>query len=238
MDLYSVRNKDNTLPLIYDHLPLDVRVKIIRLWWKITSKFRNDEEAFWYAIKNMICDQHGVHELVPRKFRATTSQHDYKVYFEKTAKLEECFDIIEIVMGTLKKVLEEGVLDNSPLQFEDWIYRLNKIFRDSDIGYEYTEVGIIRTDNKLLHQEIIEKTNQLTNNDVFQNANEEFLSALKHLKAERNKEAMNDALKAFESTMKIIFDHLDWSFSPNDTANKLIEICIEKELIPKYLTSH
>lgn len=239
MDLYSIRNKDKNLPLIYDTLSLNVRVKISRLWSRITSGLEEDkEETLWRVINSAISDQHGVHELVTGKFFDMTFQDECNVYFENTANLDECFDIIEIVMRTFKRIYENGLLDSSRFRFEDSTSQLNKIFRDSNIGYEYTEGIIIRTDNKLLHQNIIDKTIQLTSNDIFLNANEEFLSALQHLKAERNKEALNDALKSFESTMKIIFDHLQWPYSPNGTAKDLINICIEKELIPKYLTTH
>src|SRR5690606_3743387 len=98
--------------------------------------------------------------------------------------------------------------------------------------------GIIRIDSKLLHREIINKTVNLTNNELFANANEEYLSALHHLQHERNKEALNDSLKAFESTLKIIFNKLGWPYESSATSSKLLEICFHNELIPKYLTMH
>lgn len=66
----------------------------------------------------------------------------------------------------------------------------------------------------------------------------EFMNAHEHLRNGRNKEAMNEALKAFESTMKAICTKREWQFDANKaTAAPLINLCFEKGLIPDYMQS-
>ena len=46
------------------------------------------------------------------------------------------------------------------------------------------------------------------------------------------KEAMNEALKAFESVMKVICRKRRWRITEGAGASKLISVCLEKELVP------
>lgn len=49
---------------------------------------------------------------------------------------------------------------------------------------------------------------------------------------------MTEALKSFESTMMAICKARRWSHPPNATAQPLINLLLEKGLIPTDLTSH
>ena len=80
--------------------------------------------------------------------------------------------------------------------------------------------------------------NVLTN-PIYKGANEEFLNAHAHYRKHRYKECLNDCLKAFESCLKTICQKRGWHYDvKNDTANKLIQIVFDNELIPVYLESH
>jgi hypothetical protein len=62
------------------------------------------------------------------------------------------------------------------------------------------------------------------------------MRAHKHYREGKYKEAINEALKAFESTMKAICDHRKWKYDKNkDTAKTLLEILLREELVPSYL---
>ena len=71
--------------------------------------------------------------------------------------------------------------------------------------------------------------------DEYSGANEEFLKAHEHYRHGRYKECLNESLKAFESTMKVICQKRGWSYNQNDTAKKLIEICLSNDLVPSFL---
>jgi len=73
---------------------------------------------------------------------------------------------------------------------------------------------------------------------AFKGANEEFLSAHAHYREGKYKECLNDSLKAFESTLKVICHKRRWAFKATDSAKNLIDLIFEKELIPPFLQSH
>ncbi len=52
------------------------------------------------------------------------------------------------------------------------------------------------------------------------------------------KEAMSNALKAFESTMKAICDENGWGYKEGDTASKLVKIVLDNGLVPHYMEKH
>lgn len=88
--------------------------------------------------------------------------------------------------------------------------------------------------NKLLHSETIRPALLLLTDPEFINANEEFLSAHEHFRYNRNKECLNECLKAFETTMKIICMKNQWSFKESDTAKSLIKNLIDNKFLPGY----
>jgi len=87
-----------------------------------------------------------------------------------------------------------------------------------------------------LHDGIVDVTLKLTNNSIFENSNDEFLSALEHFRSNRFKECLTDCLKSLETTLKIVCKENNWVFDQDkDTASILIDICINNGLFPKYL---
>ncbi len=59
-----------------------------------------------------------------------------------------------------------------------------------------------------------------------------------HYSHGRNKEALIDGLKAFESTLKIICNERGFPFDPHDTSKKLIAILLNNNFIPIYHESN
>lgn len=236
-DLYSKRNKKTSDELIYDIIGEKLRVQIIRTWKKFFDQY--DEtitDLLWEEINSVICDEHGKHTLLPNGIGRSKESYKCQKYFENLQSLEESFDVIEIIfkaISTIPKVVHQ-TLSISP---EEIYQELNERFQENDFGYEFTKGRIVRIDNKLLHGDILDQTIHLTNDTKFSNANEEFVSALNHLRHKRNKEALNDSLKSFESTMKIIIYDMGWEYDENDTASKLIQKCLDNDLIPKFLQS-
>lgn len=236
-DLYSVRNKKTPENLIYDSIGVKLRTQIVRVWSRFFRQLDPDiSEEIWFEINSVICDEHGVNSIYEPPIGFYKESEKCRKYFERLEQIEELFDVIEAVFRAITKVPE--ILNQRVGITPDHIIAdLNSRFRENDFGYEYNRGNILRIDNNLLHEDIIDQVIHLTNEPLFQNANEEFLSALTHLKNGRNKEALSDSLKAFESTMKIIIHDFKWDYQQNDTASKLIQKCLDKELIPKFLQS-
>lgn len=63
------------------------------------------------------------------------------------------------------------------------------------------------------------------------------MKAHDHYRHGRHKEAITEALKAFESTMKAICDARQWSYPATATAKPLIDAALKNNLIPAPLAN-
>lgn len=80
------------------------------------------------------------------------------------------------------------------------IDELNTRFKESGVGYSFSSGDIIRIDSQLLHAEAVKPAVMLLNGSDYRGAQEEFLGAHEHYRHGNNKEALNDCLKALESS--------------------------------------
>jgi hypothetical protein len=117
------------------------------------------------------------------------------------------------------------------------IAELNTRFREHGVGYQF-EGQLVRIDSQYIHQEAVKPALSILSDKAYVGPQEEFLSAHEHFRHGRCQEALVYALKAFESTMKVICGKRKWTYNKNDTAKKLITICFENGLIPQFWQSH
>ncbi len=117
------------------------------------------------------------------------------------------------------------------------IAEINARLREHGVGYEYDR-EIIRIDAELIHSNAVKPALTLLRNAQFTGAEEEFLSAYKHYQRGENKEALSDALKAFESTMKSIYDKRKWPYGKTATASGLVRIAFDHGLVPDFWANH
>jgi hypothetical protein len=115
------------------------------------------------------------------------------------------------------------------------VEELNRRFEQHGIGYQFVGGKLIRKDSGYVHKEAVEPAFRLLHDEQFSGAADEFLRAHERFKEGRYKEAIAEALKAFESTMKTICDLRRWPYSDRDTARGLIKIMLDNELIPSSL---
>ncbi len=111
---------------------------------------------------------------------------------------------------------------------------LNIRFKENAVGYQYVDGEIVRVDSELIHAEAVKPALRLLNTKEYAGPHQEFLSAYEHYREGKNKEALNDCLKAFESTMKAICDKRGWAYKPGDTAKALIDILYAEGLVPPF----
>jgi len=240
-DIYSKRNKKPIDVFLYEGLSEKLKIQIEYIW---KNFFQNVDEDLardiWDAIHKILCEEHGKKTLFKGLYG---SDHEDIVkvehYFEETETIDENLDVIELVFRLIENTPKfhesNGLNFDSNYQPDQAIKDLNARFLENGIGFEYQAGKIIRVDNKLLHKEVIIETLQFLTSEIFKNANEEFLCAHEHFRHNRNKECLNDCLKAYETTMKIICDVHHWEYKKTDTAKKLLDTCIKNELIPAFL---
>ena len=236
-DIYSKRHKNKNEVFIYDCLTKKLKIQIIKIWEKFFNQIDEyDRDSVWEKIHSLLCEEHGKHTLLNDGFNYYYDSYKVQHYFENKEDLEECLDVIEIVFRAISKTGEYFISINKYIKFssEEAISDLNTRFIENERGFEFNKDNIIKIDSKLLHIEIIKPILGLLNNGDFKNAEDEFLSALEHFRFGKNKECLNDCLKAFESTMKIICFKNRFKYDKSDTSKKLISILIINKFIPTY----
>ena len=82
--------------------------------------------------------------------------------------------------------------------------RINGKLKENSLGYEIVENQLIRIDNQYIHNEVVKTAIQLLHEHQFHAVSDEFLKAHEHYKQGDYKDAIVNAGKAFESTMKTI----------------------------------
>lgn len=245
-DLFSKRQKRlrGEVPEVYtyDAIPQKLRVQIVHI---IEDAFgTNFSSAYTYGrsdaayafVNNTLCREYGVFYLGENERadkRTAVLNH-----LLSAEDVERAIDMIEIsfkyLMIHIKGDREFKHYATPKLTPEEAVQELNERFKEHGVGFQFEANQIIRVDSTFVHAEITKPTLNLLFNKKFSGANEEYLKAHDHYKQGRNKECLTECLKAFESTMKIICTEKGWSFNQTDTANKLIKVCFENDLIPSY----
>lgn len=160
-----------------------------------------------------------------------------------SADAEGALDIIELSF----RVIDRGTRDFYPhtrqkagikQDADDAIEELNHRFREHGVGYQYLNGEIVRVDSQLLHAEVVKPALALLNDAGFTGPADEFMRAFDHHRNGKNKEAIAEALKAFESALKAICADRKWAHPPNATAKPLLDIVFKNELVPKELECH
>ena len=112
--------------------------------------------------------------------------------------------------------------------------------QESNLVFKMTvddAVKDVRVDSKFLHQEVVKPALQLLKAKHYAGANDEFRKAHEHYRYRRYGEAVNEYLKALESTLKVIYKKRKWTFSDKDQAKILLAVIFKKGLVPGYLES-
>jgi len=229
----------------YDQLPKELRVQVIHIWRTSLGVYKDmygDQvlpNKHWILIHDRFCRELGVLTLEPPRDNAF--EKCCKFIFEER-DIDKVLSLIELSFRFIDGYWRERFFydyDDAGAKQEpdDAIDELNKRFKEHGVGYQYVGGEIIKVDSQYIHAEVVRPALFLLQQTGFDGASEEFLKAHEHYRKGRNKEAISEALKAFESTMKSICASMDWTVSPNATAKPLLDVCFSNGLIPQALTS-
>ena len=213
-------------------------VHIIRDTIGVEQPYNDATNRVYADIHKALCKEYGVFSL------KLYESSNFKAIFDSfmnEKNYEKCLDIIELSFKIIDTYIREndytfrealGVSQDP----DSAINELNYRFKESGIGYQFESGELIRVDSNFIHSETVKPALRLLGkNKRYSGANNEFLSAHEHYRHNRYKECLNDCLKSFESLMKAIHDQHSWPYNKNDTAKKLINSCLENNLIPDYL---
>jgi hypothetical protein len=253
-DLYSKRKKlaeRGNQPEVYQYtnLPIEFRRQVILIWSDAIGPYRAERfnyeplvNTLWHKIHDSFARELGLFYLAS-KLRNPFDQCQSFLLDEDTP-VDNLLALIEFTFRHIDKDIR-ALLQHPQLSVEltvslfpnEAIRELNHRFREHGIGYQYNNRQIIRVDSGFIHAEVVVPALSLLSSEHFKGAEQEFRSAHEHYRKKKYKEATSDALKAFESTMKIICDECGWPYSKG-TASDLIKVVLDNELIPKYLQTH
>lgn len=142
-------------------------------------------------------------------------------------------------VGAVENNIYDTIIKEVNNGIDKAIAELNYRFKQHNLGYEFVNGEVIRIDNKMIHQEVIKPALRLLYEEGFDGAEEEFRKAFEYRRKGDNKNAILEAGKSFESTMKTICDKKNYTYDKaKDTAKKLIEILESNNFYPAYMSSH
>lgn len=225
---------------IYEEIPQSLRVQIVHIIRDTfgEDKYTSESSSAYKYIHKALCKEYGVFAL---KQHARSDAEAVLDYFFSCDDYERCLDIIEFTF----RIIQSNVAKNyynykqnttSSQKPDDAVEELNKRFKENGFGYEFVSGELVRIDSQFIHSETVKPVlSLLKSNKIYSGANQEFLKAHEHYRHKRYKECLVESLKSLESLMKGICKQHSWEFKESDPAKKLINICLEKKLVPEYL---
>jgi hypothetical protein len=224
----------------YDEIPRTFRQQVVYILMRglYLSSSRYTNTPVWENLHAYVAEEEGLARLSSNTKSLAAEACDYLLLCSP----RQALDFIEIAFrfAMLTAQIDRyekknyGITDTP----EEAIETLNRRFREHSLGYQFVEGQLIRVDSEYAHAEIVEPAIALLHEANFTGPNDEFLQAHKHYREGNYKDALNNALKAFESTMKAICDKRKWSYSNGPTASQLIDVILKNELIPTHLQQH
>lgn len=240
-DIFSKRQKRarGDVPDVYqyENIPGKLRVQVVHIIEDLLPKgaLRSGihiSKELYKEIHKILCREYGRFSLGNHK----TDREALLNFFLNTRKTEEAIDVIEVSMNVTENVIRYYSL-HTQQSMDSAIAELNYRFREHGVGYQYESGKIIRVDSALIHAEVVKPALSLLADPMYAGANEEFLKAHAHYRARRNKECLNECLKAFESCLKAICGKRRWVYKETAAAKDLVDIVLAKGLIPGFMES-
>lgn len=194
----------------------------------------------WEKLFALYAREIGAFNLIDSPGRSISEQC---MQYVQTAPTEQALNFIKLAFRFMDEELRRdpeymdhiyGGYGYQPKKIDDAIEELNHRFQEHNLGYQFLNGQLVQKNNQYLHEEAVVPALTLLSNPQFQGAQEEFLKAHQHYRERQYKEAVVEALKAFESTMKSILDERKWPYEKDkDTASKLVDILLKNQLIPQ-----
>lgn len=174
-----------------------------------------------------LCDQWGYH----------VNEAQALEYYIDTCSDEDFLDLLDFISTEI--VAKEVVKCIDKEDVEDAITELNYRLKQHSLGYEFINGRLIEKTNEQIHKEVIKPALNLLHNEKFKGAEQEYFQAFDFYKAGKNKDAILNAIKAFESVLKTICKEMKYPFdNEKDTAKQLLQHLTDNNFYPAYLESH
>jgi|SRR5579862_444481 len=235
----------------YDVLPRPFRVQVIHIWQGAMGVYRTEKvsrfnpvhasptNVIWQWIHDTLAVERGEFYLHQPKENPKSQCENFLLHTDTDGVL----DIVEMSFFVIHDRISRLTLNERQSAEivqtpEAATKELNDRFREHGIGYQYVHPKLIRVDSQFVHANVIKPALALLNAAGFAGPAQEFMHAFEHHRHGRSKEAIAEALKSFESTMKAICSARNWTVAPPGTAKPLIDCVLQNGLVPANLQNH
>ncbi|NNP73021.1 hypothetical protein A7P53_10615 [Acinetobacter defluvii] len=252
LELFSKRNKPkkDTDVYLYDVLPNPFRVQVTYLFNDLFGKHGErlrliiNVDDIYKEFVEWLARDFGVYHLTEDYMHENFGyQSEYINGFLAEKDVNKTIDYIELAFRFANNIAQNEKYEyniqryNFDSTVQKAINELNFRFDEHNLGYQFVEGQIIRRDNTFTHSEIVKPSLEILSRKRFKGASSEFHKAHEHYRNGKYHEALNECLKAFESTMRIICDKQKWTVKSTATASILIKVCFENNLVPSFWES-
>ena len=247
-DTYSQRQRTagGTVDVYqYEDVPQKLRVQIQQILrdaigphyrvdpYSVGSLEHNPET--WRMIQKVLCREFGVHSLC-----GAQTKGQEVVDFLSICTTEQFVDIVELCVRIIDREIrrwpsferESHGIEQAP---DEALDEINHRFRRSGFGFQFVSGQAIRVDSEYVHEEVVKPALRILSAPEYEGARDEFLSAHRHYRNGDNEEAITEAAKSFESTMKAICDRKGWTYAKGARASDLLKAIRANHLWPDYL---
>lgn len=245
-NLYSKRKQDlessgQTDVFQYENIPGPLRVQIRKILSDgLGASYRSyagslHKNSAYQSICDIICREYGLDDLGKK-----TYAYDNLMAFIDSCTTEQILDVVELGCAMIDgPIRSQHDVTRSQWQRssepDELLDELNYRFQRAGVGYRFEQGRVIRVDSKYIHAEATKPALTLLGVAGYEGPQEEFLTAHEHLRNGRNKEAITEAGKSFESLMKAVCDRKGWSYPKGARASDLLKVLRRNHLWPDYL---
>lgn len=244
-NLYSRRKKDaegNSEVFIYNEFQQTFRNQFFKIINDVFNKTINKNYDYRNVVK-LLCESYSREKGIKAIYCNYCGANSIGAleYYIDNCNNEDFLDLMDLIFGLF--ISNEKIYEDFSLEYDNFfksaIDELNLRLKQHSLGYEFINGKIAVKTNTIAHENIIKPALQLLLDEDFRGAEEEYLLAFEHFKKGENKDAILNAIKAFESTMKAICLGLKYTFDKDkDTAKGLIKILEKNSFYPTYLNNH
>ena len=231
---------------IYDQFPKAFRNQVLHILMDI---FDNDKQKDYFKYRgcfiiadfwHISCEEYAREKGLKALWDEYGSRCNEVVsmeYYIDTCNDEEFLDLLDFVFTEIISKRLEGYVGKE--EVNKTIEELNYRLKQHSLGYEFINGRLIEKTNEQIHKEVIKPALNLLHNEKFKGAEQEYFQAFDFYKAGKNKDAILNSIKAFESVLKTICKEMKYAYDDEkDTAKQLLQHLTDNNFYPAYLESH
>lgn len=248
IDLYSKRRK-RELGLepdvyTYDDFNANLRAQICYVIDDVLGiQDRNEQERNYGSICEVLRREYGVYKLVTGLHARSTVMDELGQFISIERDIDRVLDAIELCFVIAESYRNKSYTYRYPKEdtgayIDECVSELNTRFKEHGKGYEINDGRVLRIDSEFLHAEAVKPAISFLNQPEYAGPRDEFLGAYEHYRHSNLKEALNDALKAFESTIKVVLELRGWEYDKTSPAKRLLAVLLANNFLPSYHQNH